>query len=103
MLTTIATPPPALAWNWPRCTAAMRTAADLDGAMTADLHEEKQKASYHLLNGGGRVGVDLTVDRNDGNQICLVRGEREGAHRTPCSASTASLGSRPDNGLRQCF
>lgn len=63
--------------------AFARAASHLGEAISNELcTPEMQKTMMQVLDGGGRVGLELTVDRHAANLLSLVAIEREGRHLT---------------------
>lgn len=62
--------------------AVLRATADLMETISDCLPVEKQEALMLVLIGGGRVGLEITIDRNMKNLINVVAVEPEGRHRT---------------------
>lgn len=60
--------------------AFMRAASDLVEVLSTELPAEKQAIMMQVLDGGGRVGLEVTVDRHASNLLRLVVVEREGRH-----------------------
>lgn len=75
-----------------QCAALARASGTLMHTLTVDLGLDKQAALNDLLAGGGRVGIEITIDRNGTNRICLVAVEREGRHRTLATVQTIGSG-----------
>jgi|GEM_PF-6159613 len=75
-----------------RSAAALRAVSELMEMIVNDLPEGKQASLGALLDGGGRVGVELTVDKSGANKISLVGVEREGRHRTLATIATIGTG-----------
>lgn len=65
-----------------RTAAAMVAVANLMELVVAALPENKLGALDDILRGGGRVGLEFTVDWRARNHASLVAVEREGVHRT---------------------
>lgn len=76
-----------------RSASALRTVSDLMEMVIADLPQTKQAALGALLEGGGRVGLELTLDRHGENRISLVGIEREGARLNLATINT--IGAKP--------
>lgn len=75
-----------------RCAAFMRAASELMELISNELPDEKQSALMQVLDGGGRVGLEVTVDRHASNLVSLVAVEREGHHRTLATVATVGQG-----------
>lgn len=75
-----------------QCAAFMRAASDLMETISAELPEAKQSALMQVLDGGGRIGLEVTVDRHAINLVSLVAVEREGHHRTLATVATVGQG-----------
>jgi hypothetical protein len=71
--------------------AFMRAASDLMEIISNELSAEIQNSLLQVIDGGGRVGLEVTVDRHANNLMSLVAVEREGRHRT--LATVAVIGS----------
>ena len=63
------------------CADALRVCSDLIGYMTGELEEPKKAALCAVIDGGGRVGIELLVDKAGSSRIALAAIEREGARR----------------------
>ncbi|NHZ80103.1 hypothetical protein F2P44_12560 [Massilia sp. CCM 8695] len=75
-----------------QCAALVRASGTLMHTLMVDLGLEKQEGLNRLLAGGGRVGIEITIDRHGSNQISLVAVEREGTHRTLATVQTIGNG-----------
>ena len=75
-----------------QCAAFMRAASDLMETISGELPAGKQAMLMQVLDGGGRVGLEVTVDRHAANLVSLVAIEREGHHRTLATVATIAQG-----------
>ena len=75
-----------------QCAALLRASSDLMETISADLPDTKQSLLMQILDGGGRVGFEVSVDRHAINKISLVAIEREGHRRTLATVATVGQG-----------
>lgn len=64
-----------------RYAAALAASAELLAVMAKDLPPDRMQAMSALLDGGGRVGIEATVDKAGTSRAVLIGIEREGARR----------------------
>ncbi|WP_426192568.1 hypothetical protein [Massilia sp. DWR3-1-1] len=72
--------------------AFMRAASDLMEIISKELPAELQASMMQVIDGGGRVGLEVTVDRHANNLMSLVAVEREGRHRTLATVAVVGSG-----------
>jgi hypothetical protein len=73
-----------------RSSAALLAVGDLMQTITEDLPDTKRQALLDLMAGGGRVGLELTVDKDGATRIALVAIEREGIRREVATVKTVA-------------
>ena len=64
------------------CKTTLHAALELIGTLNDTLPAEKQQALADLLNSGGRIGLELTLDRFTASTIALIAVELEGARHS---------------------
>lgn len=70
----------------------MRAASDLMEIISNELPAQVQNSLLQVIDGGGRVGLEVTVDRHANNLMSLVAVEREGRHRTLATVAVVGAG-----------
>lgn len=71
-----------------RSKSVIGSAFDLMEFMSADLSADKSETLLAVLRGGGRVGIEVTADRNSQNQVSLVGIEPEGKRLVLATVAT---------------
>jgi hypothetical protein len=71
-----------------QCVAVMRAASDLMETISSELPANKQQVMMQVIEGGGCVGLEITVDAHAENQVSLVAIEREGRRITIATVAT---------------
>ena len=75
------------------CAASLRANGDLIAVMLATLPQTKRDALQALLDGGGSVGIETTVNGKGTSRIKLIGMEREGARLMLAEISALSSAS----------
>jgi hypothetical protein len=73
-----------------RSAVALLAFSELMDSMLRELPGARLEALNNLLQGGGRVGIEITLDRRGENRICLVGIEREGHHLSLMTVQTVA-------------
>ncbi|MGX5650200.1 hypothetical protein ACWKW4_08090 [Hydrogenophaga borbori] len=73
-----------------RCNLALQAVGNLLETLTGDLPQPVQDAIAGILASGGRVGLELTVDRVAENRICVMGIDADGERHTLATIATAA-------------
>lgn len=64
------------------CKATLNAVADLYQVMLSDLADKKRQSADKIMASGGRLGIEVTVNRHSESHISLVAYEVDGSQKT---------------------
>ena len=76
--------------------AAFLTASELMRHMTADLDDSESGLLVQVLNGGGRVGIEMTLDKHRVPHVSVIAVELEGTRHVLAEAAADPPGYAED-------